>query len=138
MIIVDTNVISEVLKPEPSRKVQSWMSSFGPAALFTTTITLAEVLYGVELIPAGRRRTALELAVKKMFAGMVGTHILTFDETAARAFAEISAARRRKGRPIGELDAQIAAIALSHGATVATRNVQDFMDCGVELIDPWA
>jgi predicted nucleic acid-binding protein len=139
MIVVDTNVISEVMKPEPARKVKIWMAAVAPATLFTTTITLAEVLHGVELIPAGRRRTMLEAAVKEMFTGgMLGGHMLGFDEAAARAFAQISARRRSLGKPIGEFDAMIAAIALSHGAAVATRNVRDFTDCGVALIDPWA
>ncbi|MDP9054149.1 MAG: type II toxin-antitoxin system VapC family toxin [Acidobacteriota bacterium] len=137
MIILDTNVISEIMKPAPLPEVRNWLASFVPGTLFTTTITLSEVLYGVQLVPKGRRRTVLEGAVDSMFRELKG-HIMDFDEPAAHAFAHISAERRRLGRPIGELDAQIAAIALSHGAAIATRNVRDFADCGVELIDPWA
>ena len=106
-------------------------------SLFTTTICEAEILYGVALMSAGRRRAALEQVVMSIFGEEFSGRILPFDSVAARAFAEIAAKRRGLGRPIGEFDAQIAAIARSHGAAVATRNVEDFADCGIRVISPW-
>src|SRR5262249_34785476 len=103
-----------------------------------TTISQAEFLYGLAILPAGRRRMALEEAARRMFAEDFANRVLPFDSAAAQAFAAIASARRRKGRPIGDLDAQIAAIARSRGAAVATRNVSDFTDCGIEVFDPWA
>jgi predicted nucleic acid-binding protein len=138
MIIVDTNVLSEVMRPVPSARVIEWMEGLPGSGLFTTTITLGEVLFGLELVPAGKRRVALQRAIETMFEDQFSGRILSFDMHAARAFADISARCRRLGRPIGELDAQIAAIARSQGAAIATRNVSDFKDCGVELIDPWS
>jgi predicted nucleic acid-binding protein len=138
MIVVDTNVLSEVMRPVPSFKVVRWMAERPAVSLFTTTITIGELLYGLELVPSGKRRVALQQAIRAMIDDEFAGRILTFDQDAARAFADISAACRRLGRPIGELDAQIAGIARSRGAAIATRNVRDFRDCGVELIDPWA
>jgi predicted nucleic acid-binding protein len=138
MIVVDTNVLSEVMRPVPSGKVVRWMAANPASVLFTTTITLGEVLFGLELLPSGKRRIALQEAIRIMFEQEFAGRILTFDMAAARAFADISAKCRRLGRPIGEMDAQIGGIALSQGAAIATHNVRDFKNCGVELIDPWA
>jgi|SRR5579863_467500 len=138
MIVVDTNVLSEAMTPVPSREVIRWMAAHPASVLFTTTITVGEMLFGLELVPAGRRRVALQQAIRTMFDVEFAGRILAFDMDAARAFADISARRRLLGRPIGELDAQIAGIARSQDAAIATRNVRDFRDCGVELIDPWA
>jgi predicted nucleic acid-binding protein len=137
MIVVDTNVLSEVMRPIPSGEVVRWMAAHPASVLFTTTITLGEVLFRLELVPAGKRRIALQQAIGMMFEGEFAGRILAFDMDAARAFADISARCRRLGRPIGEMDAQIAGIARSQGAAIATHNVRDFQDCGVELIDPW-
>lgn len=137
MIILDTNVISEALKPLPSGAVLRWLAAQTPSAVFTTTITLAEVLYGVEALPPGRRRTRLLAAVEKMFAEGFEGRILPFDEDAARVFASLVASRDRAGRPISQFDAMIAAIARSHRAAVATRNTADFDRCGISVIDPW-
>jgi predicted nucleic acid-binding protein len=138
MIVLDTNVLSEASRPAPTRRVTDWLAAQQPARLFTTTISEAEFLYGVALLPTGKRRTSLEQAARRMFAEDFANRVLPFDSAAAQAFALIAAARREKGRPIGDFDAQIAAIARSHGATVATRNVADFSDCGIEVVDPWA
>jgi predicted nucleic acid-binding protein len=138
MIIVDTNVLSEVMRPLPYAGVIRWMAARPASDLFTTTITLGEVLFGLELLPAGKRRVALQQAIATMFEERFADRILDFDKDAAHAFADISAKCRRLGRPIGELDAQIAAIARSRGGAIATRNVRDFADCGVELIDPFS
>ena len=137
MVVVDTNVLSELMKPLPASEVVGWMNAWPVSQLNTTTITMAEVLYGIEILPAGKRRNDMQQRLEIMFQGKFAGRILTFDIPAARAFAEISARRRTMGRPILEIDAQIAAIARSRGASVATRNIRDFEDCGVALIDPW-
>ncbi len=137
MIILDTNVVSEGLKPLPSGTVLGWLAAQIPSEVFTTTITLAEVLYGVEALPQGKRRTRLFGAIERIFALDFAGRILPFDEDAARMFAIIVASRDAAGRPIPPLDAMIAAIARTHRATVATRNTADFEDCGIPLIDPW-
>jgi predicted nucleic acid-binding protein len=138
MIVLDTNVVSETLRPNCADSVKRWMHAQPSTSLFTTTICEAEIFYGIALLPAGRRRATLEAAVESIFRVDFGGRILPFDSTAARAFADISAARRRLGRPIGAFDAQIAAIARSHGATVATRDIDDFNDCGIKIVNPWA
>lgn len=137
MIILDTNVLSEAVRPQPSRAVVRWLSAQPVAQLFTTTISEGEILYGVALLPKGRRRKALEQATRQMFADDFADRVLSFDSAAAREFAAVAAARRQQGRPITALDAQIAAIARSHGAALATRNVADFVGCSIEIVDPW-
>ncbi len=137
MIVVDTNVLSDALRPRPSERVRLWMSAQPADSLFTTAICKAEILYGVALLPAGRRCMALEKAVSDVFSEDFEGRVLGFDGAAARACAEIAATRKRLGRPIAYFDAQIAAIARIAGATVATRNEQDFADCGIEIVNPW-
>ena len=137
MIVLDTNVLSEALKPLPSPVVLGWLAAKQPLSVFTTTITEAEVLYGVETLPPGKRRLGLLAAVEKMLAEEFEGRILPFDEDAARAFAGIVAARDAAGRPISQFDAMIAAIARSHRAAVATHNTADFQHCGIDLINPW-
>ncbi|HEX3881760.1 MAG TPA: type II toxin-antitoxin system VapC family toxin [Stellaceae bacterium] len=137
MIVVDTNVVSEAVAPRPCTKVLDWMGQVPPAELFTTAITEAELLFGVALLPDGRRRRSLEGLIAGVLYEDFAGRILPFDSAAARVFAEIGLARRRAGRPISDPDAWIAAIARSRGASVATRNIADFDGCGVTLIDPW-
>jgi predicted nucleic acid-binding protein len=137
VIILDTNVLSEALRPVPSGVVLRWLAAQASSTVFTTTITLAEILYGVETLPPGKRRTRLLAAVERMFAEEFEGRILPFDEDAARAFAGIVASRHRAGRPISQFDAMIAAIARSHRAAVTTRNTADFDQCGIQVIDPW-
>lgn len=137
MIVLDTNVLSEALRPKPFETVLDWMRSQPIEALFTTTITEAELLLGVALLPEGRRRRALTTAIIRILDEKFAGRILPFDSGAAREFGDIAARRRGAGRPISEADARMAAIAKSRGASVATRNVGDFVDCGVGLIDPW-
>jgi predicted nucleic acid-binding protein len=137
IIILDTNIVSEPMLPSPSATVLAWWSKQLPGSLFITTVTVAEVLYGIELLPHGKRRGALLEGAERMFRKILAGHILPFDEDAAGAFAEIAAARRSQGRPIAEFDAQIAAIARSRGALLATRNTTDFEGCGVRLTNPW-
>jgi toxin FitB len=138
VIVIDTNVLSEVLKPFPSPTVQGWLASQELSSVFITTITQAEVLYGVELLAPGRRRTRLLAAVENLFAEDFEGQILPFDEAAARAYARIVVAREKSGRPVSQFDAMIAAIAQSHRAAVATRDTSDFERCGVHVINPWA
>ena len=137
MIVLDTNVISELMKGDPFPAVFAWASSHRPDDLFTTAITMAEVLYGIERLPHGKRRDQLLSAAESVFAEDFAGRILAFDESSARMFAVIATQRRAQGRPIDEPDAQIAAIAKVHGATLATRNPDDFEGCGVRLINPW-
>jgi toxin FitB len=137
MIVLDTNVLSEAWRPAPSPKVMAWMRSQPMSALFTTTITEAELFYGIALLPDSKRRRALEAAVSLIFAEDLAGRVLPFDSAAAREYAGIAAARRHAGRPIAEADAQIAAIARSRGAAVATRNGEDFAGCGVTVVSPW-
>ncbi|HEY3778263.1 MAG TPA: type II toxin-antitoxin system VapC family toxin [Rhizomicrobium sp.] len=137
MIVLDTNVLSESLRPRPSSRVMEWLRSQPIAALFTTAITEAEMHFGLELLPPGKRRAALQNAVRQMFDADMAGRVLPFDSAAAQVFARLAAARRRSGSPISQSDAQIAAIARSRGAALATRNTPDFADCEVELTDPW-
>jgi predicted nucleic acid-binding protein len=135
--ILDTNVISEPMHASPSATVLAWWARQQPGALFITTVTVAEILYGIELLPHGKRRAALLAGAERMFGKVLAGHILPFDEGAARAFPEIAVRRRAQGKPIADLDAQIAAIAHSRGAVLATRNAADFEGCGVRLANPW-
>ncbi|MGH6898272.1 MAG: type II toxin-antitoxin system VapC family toxin [Geminicoccaceae bacterium] len=137
MIVLDTNVLSEMMRPAPDSTVAAWISARPASSLFTTTVTQAEILYGLGLLPSGKRRAGLEAAVGEMFATDFAGRVLPFDQAAAQAYAEIALARRRAGRPITQFDAQIAAIARSRDAGVATRNVADFEGCGIGVIDPW-
>lgn len=137
MVIVDTNVLSEVLRPEPERSVRHWLTRQRSDMLFTTAVCEAEILFGAALMPAGRRRRTFEEIATALFQEEFAGRILPFDSDAAREFAVIASSRREAGRLISQFDAQIAAIARSRGAALATRNIADFRDCGIELIDPW-
>jgi predicted nucleic acid-binding protein len=138
VIVLDTNVLSEEIRLSPSPKVLRWFEEQEPASVFTTAVTQAEMLYGLASLPVGRRRSALQQAIEKMFGEVFPGRILPFDEDAARAFAKIVAARDALGRPISQLDAMIAAIARSRHAALATRNIDDFQGCGLRIVDPWA
>lgn len=137
MIVLDTNVLSELMRPEPAPQVLRWVAAHAGTSLFTTTITQAEILYELELLPDGRRREALAVAIDSVFREDLRDRILPFDTPAARFYGLIVTARRRAGRPISQLDAQIAAIARSREATLATRNVPDFQGCGIDVVDPF-
>ncbi len=137
MIILDTNVLSELMKPTPAAEVVDWMAAQPAASLYATSITQAEILHGLLLLPAGRRRRALEAAATSMFTEDFAGRILGFGPDEAPPYARIASDRRRGGRPISHFDAQIAAIARSTRAAVATRNLADFEGCGVALVDPW-
>jgi predicted nucleic acid-binding protein len=138
MIIVDTNVLSEVIKVSPAPRVVDWWNSHPEAELYLTSITQAEILAGIELLPKGKRRAAIARAAEATFREDFPDRILPFDSPAAGEFARIVAARQKLGRPISQLDAQIAAIARNFGAALATRNTGDFEHCGIKLVNPWA
>jgi hypothetical protein len=137
MIILDTNVISELMKPKPSSQVLAWVAKQSATDLFTTSISEAEIFYGVELLAGGKRRESLLADAEAVFAQDLAGQIFAFDSDAARAFSRVAAERRALGKPISQADAQIAAIARAHSAKVATRNVEDFKDCGLDVINPW-
>lgn len=137
MIILDTNVLSELMKATPAAGVVAWVASQPASRLFTTAVTQGEILYGIGLLPKGKRRNRIAVAAKAMFAEDFNDRILAFNSDAAAAYADIAVTRRSKGRPMSQFDAQIAAIARSTGAAVATRNVVDFEGCGIDLVNPW-
>ena len=138
VIIVDTNVLSELVRPVPSVSVMAWARAQDPETIFTTTICEAEMLYGIAIMPDGRNRTALARAVQAMLGTVLAGRVLPFDRSAAFQYADWAAVCRRSGRTAGMADLQIAAIARARGATsIATRNLKDFADCGVPLVDPW-
>jgi toxin FitB len=137
MIILDTNVISELMRPKPSSQVVAWVEKHVAAEFATTSITEAEILYGIEILKSGKRRDALLAAAIAMFSDDFASRIFAFDSEAARVFSLIAAHRRVLGRPINHADAQIAAIARSRNAKLATRNVADFVECGLDIVDPW-
>ena len=136
MVVLDTNVLSEAMKPTPDTAVARWMERERGRGLFTTAVSEAEIIYGITILPDSRRKSDLVAAAQRIFA-LFAERIFPFDSAAAREFALIVADRRRAGRPIEAFDAEIAAIARSRGMSVATRDIADFADCGVALIDPW-
>jgi hypothetical protein len=138
MIVLDTNVLSEAFKPSPSEAVLGWLGAQEPPSVFITTITQAELLYGVEMLPSGKRRLRLSAAIEQVFMEEFRERILPFDQDAARVFAKIVAGRDALERPISQFDAMIAAIARSRRAALATRNTSDFEHCGVRIINPWS
>ena len=137
MIIVDTNVVSELRRPAPDMSVVGWFARQPEEDLFLTAVSEAELRYGIEILPAGQRRTRLAMATERMLQQYFAGRILPFDSDAALAYATIAAARRAEGDPISQADCQIAAIARSRGAAVATRYVSDFSGCGIDVINPW-
>jgi predicted nucleic acid-binding protein len=137
MIVLDTNIISELMRSEPHPSVFSWVSAQPRVTLFTTSVNKAEILYGIAMLPEGRRRNALATAADAVFEADFAGRVLPFDSAAATRYAEIVATRRRSGNPIEAFDAQIAATALVAGASLATRDIGGFAGCGLALIDPW-
>jgi len=137
MIILDTNVISELLRSAPEPKVEHWLSAQDGLNVYLTSISEAELRYGLAIMGNGKRRAALVDAVDRILREDLAGRILPFDSDAAQSYATIAAARRAAGRPIAQADCQIASIAHSRGATVATRNTPDFEGCEIDLINPW-
>jgi toxin FitB len=137
MLILDTNVLSELMNPQGSQTVKSWVNSQSRESLFTTTITKAEILYGIAILPEGNRKQRLQDAAHIVFNEEFLNQLLVFDSESAENFASLSTDRRRQGNPISQFDAQIAAICRTHRAAIVTRNVDDFLNCQVEIINPW-
>jgi len=137
MIVLDTNVISEMMRSRPADVVVRWYKRLSRRVLFTTSINCAEILAGIEMMAEGRRRTELANEARAMFSTEFEGHILAFDQRAAQHYADIVARRKRQGRHIDAVDAQIAAITRAHGMGLATRNIKHFEDCGIDVISPW-
>ncbi len=137
MIILDTNVLSEFMRAVPNPTVMAWIAQQIPSEVFVTTITQAEMYYGMALLPMGKRRSDMERAVQQMFEQDFLERILSFDSAAALEYAKLASLRRQIGKPIAQADGQIAAIALSKNAVLATRNIEDFGDCRLTLVNPW-
>lgn len=137
MYVIDTNVASELMRPEPAPAVMAWVARRDVRNLSLTAISEAELRYGIAIVPAGKRKNDLETAMIRWLDRGFGERILPFDSAAVGHCAEITSHRRHVGRPIEEADCQIAAICRSHGAVLATRNVRDFTDIDVTVADPW-
>ena len=138
MVVLDTNVVSELMRDDPHADVLVWLDERPTRELFVTAVTEAEVWTGIAFLPEGKRRSGIAEAADRAFRGLFAGRVLPFDSDAARAYAEIAAARRAAGRPVSQADAQIAAIARSRGMALATRNIRDFASTGIDLVDPWA
>lgn len=138
MFVLDTNVVSELMRPAPEPAVEAWVTARRAGDMYFSAVSEAELRYGVAIMPAGRRRDALTAAVDGLIREDFGGRVLPFDSAAAQAYAEIAAARRAAGRPACQADCQIAAIAQAHDFAIATRNVRDFAGMGIEVADPWA
>lgn len=137
MIIIDTNVFSEMMKPAPEAAVLNWFNEQTAISLYLTTITIGEIGYGIRALPDGKRCRLLAEGFEALLKTAFESRILDFDENAARRYGDLMANRKEMGRPLSILDGQIIAIAQSHTCAIATRNVRDFDDCGVSLINPF-
>ena len=137
MFILDTNVLSELMRDEPDIRVLEWVAGQRVDLLFTTAVSQAEVLSGLAVMAVGRRRPMLEAAAQAMFVDDFAGRVLPFDMAAADAYAKVFAGRRQMGRPISGADLMISAIARAQGRTGVTRDLGGFAECGVEEINPW-
>jgi predicted nucleic acid-binding protein len=138
MVLLDTNLVSELARSEPNSAVLAWAMQLPRGSLFTSAVTEAELRLGVALLPQGRRKRELIAALERMFATLLGDRVLPFDRDCAAHYSTFMAERRRLGCPVSTADAQIAAIARARGAALlATRNTADFDGCGVALLNPW-
>jgi predicted nucleic acid-binding protein len=137
MIVLDTNVLSEALRPAPEPSVLDWLANQPRASLYITTVTRGEILCGIRILADGKRRRGLWDAATKIFDADFADQVLSFDSEAADMYADIAASRRTAGKPISQFDAMIVAMARSRGASLATRNAKDFENCGVDVINPW-
>jgi len=136
VIVLDTNVTSELMKSAPSAKVAAWVRGHSATELYTTSVTLAEIDYGILRLPNGHRKDLLRAAADEVFSAFT-EHVLAFDAAAAKQYGQIVSHRDRVGLPIEGFDAQIASICREHEATLATRNANDFQETGIIVVDPW-
>ncbi len=137
-VLLDTNVVSELIRRSPDSRVRAWAADQPLEDLFFSAVGEAELRYGAAILATGRRRATLIADIERMLRDAFATRILPFDSSAARAYALIAAGRRAAGRPVPPPDCQIAAIAHSRGMAVATRNVRDFEGMDIRIVDPWA
>lgn len=137
MTVLDTNVVSELMRPEPDPGVMAWVDRLPAEDVFVTAVTAAELRYGAARLSDGRRKRELVVKVEELFAEDFRGRVLPFDDAAAGCYAEITVAREREGLAVSMADAQIAAICRSHGVPLATRNTKDFSGTGLELLNPW-
>lgn len=137
MILVDTNVISELMRPTPSSAVISWIDEQETINLFISTITIAEITYGIRVMPKGKKREKIQTAFSRAIDEVFAYRIISFDNEAAYAYGEIMGRRKELGHPMSVIDGQIAAIAATHHFSIATRNIKDFQACNLRLINPW-
>ena len=138
MILVDTNVVSELMRKLPDPAVEAWTAGQPAEELFFSAVGEAELRYGAAILPTGRRRDTLISDIEAMLREAFGDRVLLFDSDAARHYGDIAAMRRSAGRRVAPVDCQIAALARSRGLAVATRNTRDFVDMELDLVDPWA
>lgn len=137
MIILDTNIVSELMKQAPSKMLLSWIDEQDSADLYVTSITIAEIMYGLHILPSSKRRTQLETAFDMTMREAFAYRILPFDDKAAHQYGELMAKSKAQGQTMSVCDGQIAAIALTYQFTLATRNIKDFTKTGVSLVDPF-
>ena len=137
MILLDTNIVSEVMRATPDAMVVEWLNRQDSSALYLSTITIGEIAYGLRILPQGKRRSRLGERFEHFVAQAFAHRVLAFDEPAARLYAEVMGARKERGRPMSAMDGQIAAIARCNHLAVATRNVADFEHCGLDVLDPF-
>ena len=138
MFILDTNVVSELMRPAPEPALKSWIADRAASSMYFTAICEAELRFGLAVMPSGKRRDGLAASFERMLRAGFANRVLPFDRAAARAYAEIASDRRAAGHPISQFDGQIAAIARTRGMALATRNIRDFRNIGIGLVNPWA
>jgi toxin FitB len=137
-LVLDTNVVSQLVHPQGSVQIKDWLATRRGYIVYTTSVTQAEILFGIRRLPDGKRRDQLLANAVEVFSSDMAGRILSFDSIAADEYSQIVALRERSGRPISQFDGQIAAICRVYGAVLATRNVKDFVGCGVDVVNPWA
>ena len=137
MLVVDTNVLSELMRPKPNPAITAWVAARATSTIHLTAVSEAELRFGLAIMPPGRQRDGLAEGLERMLRTGFANRILPFDSAAASAYAEIAASRRAIGEPMPEADCRIAAIARARGMALVTRNLRDFAGAGIEVISPW-
>jgi predicted nucleic acid-binding protein len=137
VIVLDSNVVSELVRPSPNRSVVEWVDEHDSSELVLTALTAAELRAGVALLPEGRRRDELGMRIESLLVETFAGYVLAFDVGSSAYYAEVLAVRTRGGRPITTIDAQIAAVCRQYDSVLATRNTTDFTDTGIQLVNPW-